>query len=215
MIQSSFIDQDFSKLMFKVRTIPLERSLLRAFPELGKHPEFKVKFDNINKDKLIRYVIYMYDRNTPLRRKFPDILRRKVEAAKEAGFKINEVGLFEDDVEEFLRGKNDKANRMIVAYARIHKNFKYSFFITIEESFYGLMRSVIGGELKNIPDLKKAQKELDESMDELLSGDKNPFLVEEVLRYMETERLALRPEDIARKLKNDEPAATNPDVSGD
>lgn len=212
-MESSFIDQDFSKLMLKVRIVPQEKSLLKVFPELNKHQEFKVKFDNLNRNKVIRYVVYMYDKNTPLRKKFPDILRRKVEAAKEAGFKINKVGLFEDDVEEFLRGKNDKVNRMIVAYARIYKNFRYSYSITVEESFYGLMRSIIAGELKNLPDLKKAQKELDESMDELLSGDKNPFLVEETLRYMETERLALRPEDIARKMKNNEPPPTNSEIS--
>lgn len=214
MIESSFVDSDFNKLTIKVRTIPKERSLLRAFPELGKHSEFRVQLKNINKDKVIRYIVYMYDRNTPFRRKFPDILKRKVEAAREAGFKVNQEGFFDEEVETFLRCKNDKVNDMTVAYARIHRNFKYSFFITMEESFYGLMRSVIGGELKDISEMKKVQKELDETMDEFLNDDDNPFLIERFLRYIEKERLSLRPEDIARKIKNHEVTTTHSEISG-
>lgn len=213
MTQSSFIGRDFSKLMINVRSIPKEKSLLRAFPELGKHPEFKVQFENIDKDKIIRYVVYICDRNTPFRKKYPDILKRKVEVAKEAGFKINEKGLFEDEVEAFLRGENDKVNDMIVAYARIYKNFKYSFFITMEEIFYQLMRSIVQGELKNVAELKKTQKELDETMNELLNDDNNPFLTRRFLRYIEKERLALRPEDIARKLKAHETSTINSKIS--
>lgn len=213
MIESSFVDSDFNKLTIKVRTIPQERSLLRAFPELGKHSEFRVQLKNINKDKVIRYIVYMYDRNTPFRRKFPDILKRKVEAAREAGFKVNQEGFFDEEVETFLRCKNDKVNDMTVAYARIHRNFKYSFFITMEESFYGLMRSVIGGELKDISEMKKVQKELDETMDEFLNDDDNPFLIERFLRYIEKERLSLRPEDIARKIKNHEVTTTHSEIS--
>lgn len=214
MMQSSFIERDFNKLIVNVRSVPKERSLLRAFPELAKHREFKVQFEKLNKDNVIRYVVYMYDRNTPFRRKFPDILKRKIEAAKEAGFKISEGGMFEEEVETLLRGKDNKVNDMVCAYARIHKNFKYSFFITMEEIFYSLMRSIVDGDLKNIAELKKTQLELDETMNELLTDDKNPFLIERFLRYIEKERLALRPEDIARKHKIDGSSTTDRKVSG-
>ena len=214
MTQSSFTERDFNKLIVNVRSVSKERSLLRAFPELAKHSEFKVQFEKLNKDKVIRYVIYMYDRNTPFRKKYPDILKRKLEAAKEAGFKISDEGLFEDEVEVLLRGENSKVNNMVCAYTRIYKNFKYSFFVTMEEIFYSLMRTIIDGELKNIGELKKTQKELDETMNDLLNDDKNPFLIEKFLRYVEKQRLSLRPEDFARKFKTDGSIKTNKEISG-
>jgi len=39
---------------------------------------------------------------------------------------------------------------------------------------------------------------------EILNQDNNPYLKDEILRYMEDERLQLRPEDIAKKLQNGE-----------
>jgi len=39
---------------------------------------------------------------------------------------------------------------------------------------------------------------------EILNQDNNPYLRDEILRYMEDERLHLRPEDIAKKLQNGE-----------
>jgi hypothetical protein len=42
--------------------------------------------------------------------------------------------------------------------------------------------------------------------------DDNPYLKDAVLRYMEEERLGLRPEDIALKLANNEQAISNKEI---
>ena len=39
---------------------------------------------------------------------------------------------------------------------------------------------------------------------EILNEDNNPYLKDEILRYMENERLALRPEDFAKKVRDEE-----------
>jgi hypothetical protein len=43
---------------------------------------------------------------------------------------------------------------------------------------------------------------------EMLNEDNNPYLKDEMLRYMESERLALRPEDIAKRSRDGEPLVT-------
>jgi hypothetical protein len=74
------------------------------------------------------------------------------------------------------------------------------------------MLEVIEGATKRIPDLRNIQEELEETMAQLMVEDDNPYLKDAVLRYMEEERLGLRPEDIALKLANNEQAISNKEI---
>jgi hypothetical protein len=47
---------------------------------------------------------------------------------------------------------------------------------------------------------------------DLLNEDDNPYIRDAVLRYMEEERLQLRPEDIALKLANDEQPVSDQEI---
>jgi len=66
------------------------------------------------------------------------------------------------------------------------------------------MVDIMGGATKQISDARSIQTELEDTMIEILNQDNNPALRDELLRYMEDERLQLRPEDIAKKLQNGE-----------
>jgi hypothetical protein len=99
-------------------------------------------------------------------------------------------------------------NQKIVQYVRHHKNYKYAYQVSIEASYSNLMLDIQGGETKSISEARKLRDELEENLLELLNQDNNPYLRDEILRYMEDERLALRPEDIAKKLQNGEPPIT-------
>jgi hypothetical protein len=48
------------------------------------------------------------------------------------------------------------------------------------------------------------RNDLEENLQELLNQDSNPFLKDAVLRYMESDRLDLRPEDFAKRAQNGE-----------
>jgi hypothetical protein len=107
-------------------------------------------------------------------------------------------GLFHENIEEMLRGKNESVNKMTVAYIRLHRNFKYSYLIGLEESFYRLMLEIMRGEMDNVGKMRNLQEDLEQILLELTADDSNPHLRGELLRYVEEERLNLRPEDIAR-----------------
>jgi hypothetical protein len=74
------------------------------------------------------------------------------------------------------------------------------------------MLQVMEGETKRIADLRSMQQELEDTMVDLLNEDDNPFIKDAVLRYMEEERLALRPEDVAIKLANNEQPFTDKEI---
>ncbi len=195
-----FADNEFDKMMFNVYRVPHNRSVLKAFATLSKLPELKKRLSGgLDKNKVLRYICFMYDKNSPLRKRFPNIMKRKIESARLAGFKLDEEGIFTENVEDMLSGKNRSVNKMIIAVVRSHRNVKYSYLVSIEESFYFMMEEVVGGEMKNMGRLKEVQNEIEETVLEMMNEDDNPLIKEELFKYMEEERLNLRPEDIARK----------------
>ena len=204
-MKSQFHDREFSQMMYSPIRVPEGDSVLRFYKDLNKIREFKLDpGEGIDNNKLLLYILCMYDKHSPYRMKFPDILKRKIEVAHDCDFETVEGGNFDSPVEDFLRGKNRVVNQKIIAYVRLHRSYKYSYQISIESAYYNLMLEILGGETKNITKARELKDELEDNLLELLNKDNNPYLKDEILRYMENERLQLRPEDIARKLQDGE-----------
>lgn len=115
-----FNKDDFNKMIFNPFSI--KGSIKKKYPKLKM---FKT-FDSAN-DSMIKYVLYMYDQNTPLKEQFPDLKIRKEQAAILSGFslikdneKLHDVFFFLSDqlvdmVDEFLRKQNNRIWSMIVS----------------------------------------------------------------------------------------------------
>lgn len=204
-MRSQFSDKEFSQMMYNPLRIPEGESVLKFYKDLAKIRAFKLDpGEGIDNNKLMQYIFCMYDKNSPYRRKYSDALKRKIEIAHDVEFEEEGGGIFVSPIEDLLKGKNRIANLKIVEYVRLHRNFKYAFLVSIEVSYYTMMVEVMGGSVKQVSDMKGIQIELEDTMLEILNQDNNPYLKEELLRYMEDERLQLRPEDIARKLQSGE-----------
>ena len=189
-------------MMYNPARVPEGESVLKYYKDLGKIRSFKLDpGEGINNNLLMKYILLMYDKNSPYRKKYSDALKRKIEIAHDVGFTDIGGGIFEPPVEDFLKGRNRIVNTKIVEYVRLHRNFKYAFLVSIETSYYTMMIDVMGGATKQVSDMKSIQTELEDTLLEILNQDNNPYLKEEILRYMEDERLQLRPEDIAKKLQ--------------
>lgn len=201
-MKSSFHPREFQSMLFDPSKVPAGSDILKFYKELAKHKEFRLNpGEAIDNNKLMQYVFCMYDMNSPYRKKFTDVLKRKIEACHDCEFPTNANGTFAEPVEDFLKGKNEIVNKKICEFVRMHRNYKYSYQVAIESSYYSLMVSILGGDTKQIQEARKMQGELEENLMEMLNQDSNPFLKNEMLRYMEDERLQLRPEDIAKKLQ--------------
>jgi hypothetical protein len=205
-----FSEIEFRGMMYNVAKMPRGANVLKYFKGLNKHRVFRISpGPRLDNNKVMLYIMCMYDKYTPFRAKFPDVLKRKIEIAHDVGFQTQEGGIFEDSVEDMLKGKNKIVNAKIVEFVRQHRNFKYAYLVGIENSYYTIMLEVMGGDTRRIGDLRDIQKELEATMMELIGEDDNPHIRDAVLRYVEEERLKLRPEDMAQKQMNDEsPIAT-------
>lgn len=208
-----FINKEFSGMMFNPTKVSDGVSIFKTFPELSKYKVFKKNpGEALDNDKVMLFIFCMYDKSTPYRPKHIDILKRKIEIAHDIGFPVSDTGNFEDPVEDMLRGKNNVVNEKIVEFVRLQRSFKYSYLVAIESSYYNVMIDVISGATKRIQELRSIQEELEDTMIQILNEDDNPFIKDAVLKYIEDERLELRPEDIALKLSKNEPPIADKEV---
>ncbi len=201
----NFHTKEFSGMMYNPEKIPDGVSVLSFYKDLNKVKEFKQSSgEMIDDNKVMLYIILLYDKESPYRKKFNDILKRKVEVAHDCGFETIEGGVFESPIEDMLKGRNEKVNRKIVEYVRLHRSYKWSYQVSVEATYANLMLEIQGGDTKNMKTLKELRDEMESNLTEMLNGDNNPYLQDEMLRFMENERLALRPEDYARRAREGE-----------
>ena len=202
-------------MQFDPSRVPEGTGILKFYKDLAKVKAFRDDpGPEIDNEKVMQFIMLTYDKNSPYRKKFPDVLKRKIEVAHDCQFKITDGGVFESATEDFLKGKNRIVNRKIVEYVRLHRSFKYSFLVSMENAYYTLMLEILGGDTKNVMKAKELRDELEESVMEIFNDDTNSFIKDELLRYMETERLELRPEDIALKLQKGETPVTVKSIKG-
>ena len=127
-------DKDFEKLRYKVHELKEKESVLEVYPELSRYPEFKKKI-RLDINKVLKYIIYLYDKKSPFISE-PDLRKRKIISAQKAGFKVNSKGEFENEVVAMLSNENVDITRMIVRYCRIQSSMTYSLLVAGMETYY-------------------------------------------------------------------------------
>tara|TARA_R100000458_G_C8268123_1_gene242980 strand:+ start:1038 stop:1634 length:597 start_codon:yes stop_codon:yes gene_type:complete len=121
-----FSKEDFNKMLFNPYSI--KGSVKKKYPKLKMFKTFLS-----SDDKMIKYVLFMYDFNTPLKEQFPDLKIRKEEAAQMSGYDL------EDD-KELLKGMffftNEKLLSMVDEYLKKQNNRIWSMIVSNEQTFF-------------------------------------------------------------------------------
>lgn len=202
-------DSSFSGLMFNVFRVPEKSDILKTFPSLNRYKEFSAEM-SLDRNIVLRYIIYMYDQRTPLRA-IDNIFKRKNEAAILAKFPEDKKNPFKKEYEDVILNKNQVVNRMIIRFVRIQKNPSFSQLVSYEEAFYNQLEKLRTDDREDqektkdlIGNTNQLRKNIDELTADLLSGDENRNLQEELYTQIEYEQLGLSPEDIALKAQNGE-----------
>ena len=189
--------------MFDVFSLPSTVVILNKFPKLAIFPEFvaPVKSD---RNKIIRYIVAVYDKRG-LRVYEQNVPKRKRMAAELAGWLPNDKGEFPPAVKEIIEGKSKTVNRMIVRYCKLHKSPRYAALVGMEETFYSILDRMVDSDTETKSTeytmFKQLENEIEDRAAEFLNGDSNREIIQQVYEDIELERLELRPEDIAKKIK--------------
>lgn len=162
-------------------------------------------------DRMMRYVLLMYDMNSPLREYYPELDKRKQFAASMAGYDLDK----EDVTELFdfkVKGEdgeytpNEHFINMIMAYLKYQNNWVWSMIVSNSEAFYEfnkrVMMPVDGARDKDILQAINIKTQIMESQDQVyqrlqkyyreLTGDDQE--IEEIIK-----RKRIRPENIDLK----------------
>lgn len=183
-----------------------------VFKNVFNFKEYYEELNEVDVVKFLRFIPMAYDKNSPLRSHFTESTRLKIKAADLAGFVRQDDGRFLSNVENVLNGCNEIANRMIIRYVVQHKNSLYTRFVMYQELYENEMNKLRNGEkgAAKISEFDTLGDKLDEIRQELFSQDNNIKLQNDFHQFYFEDKLLLRPEDIAEKLRKGEPAVAVP-----
>jgi hypothetical protein len=175
-----------------------------------EYPKLKEIMKGEGEDREVRYIILMYDVNSPLKKHYPDLFRRKQFAARLAGYDLVEEkmdALF--DFKNDLGIPNDRLLNVVISYLKYQNNWVWTMIVSNEQAFYEynkrVMMPVDGERDKDIlqaitikTQIMAAQDEIYQRLrryyKDLTGGDEN---LDELI--MTNKRL--RPEDIAKNVQ--------------
>lgn len=163
-----------------------------------------------SKGKALRFMILAYDMNNQeICEMYPDIMTRLRECAKIAGFTKDKRGRFDSDVEQLIVGFDKEFNAMVIRYVRNFYNPDFLMYI----SYWSMMIKTITQSMsadntsdqitkigQNITSLKREINEVEKI---IFSEVNLPGLKKALYKSMESEGLGLRPENIAKHIKNE------------
>lgn len=183
----------------------------------NKIPQIKTISDKIytkrfTKSMVYRYVLLMYDPNSPIQEMHSlDWFEKKYEACAYAGFELNKKRdgylYFDKKVEQMVMGENDDINDIIIFFLAWSNNSKWDYLVFLRESMLGFTRDAIGKKNRDAKTSKEYRQLYDDyknTANELAHAyEEREEFVSRFYYQIEQSRLAIRPEDYAEALSGD------------
>lgn len=199
---NDYKDSEFKRLLLNPYGRNKDADIFRLFPILGKYDAFLADTAPMNRNHVIRYVIFTFDKNTPLHN-IDDLIEKRMRGALLAGFTTGEKNKFSHDVENMIRSKNPTVNAMIIQYLIIQSSEDFMVLTAYEESLRLQMEKLIKGDvdsektkelIANVETLRTNIKSIKSSI--LVKND-DPFLDRDIYTFSEVKKLRISPEDYA------------------
>ena len=117
----------------------------------------------------------------------------------DAGYPL-ENGVFDKEVEDVLQGRNPKVADMVIAFVKLHCDLGYSHVVLLESMYYKTMKDVMRGQSAKILELQKTKEAYEAAMNDILEHDKDKGLARSLYKSINSDKLRLSPEDIAKDI---------------
>lgn len=202
---------DFSSLKYRIDLIPEGEKCIKHFPELM---ELAHLFDNssdlppdVTPDKVLRYLIYMYDPNTPLRTHISDLRKRKSTALQLINVATDENGEVSNGYNELCLLNSTWATQRFIHFCLLHDSGNFLIAETNHEIMARLSEKLLSdastgkaSELKILrSEINEARIDFEAAMERISQGE----LTNKNLQYMKftirQNSLKIRPEQYIRE----------------
>lgn len=132
-----FDKAEFKKLRFNVYSA--KGDVMSAFPRLGNIQSFK-DYIEPDRNRIIKYIVYMYDKESPLVKRFQKIEDRQRESAILAGFDTQKK---KDHLALIYANENESVNAMVCDFIVEINSRKWAMIISNEATFYEFQRALL------------------------------------------------------------------------
>lgn len=208
---------DYNLMRFNPTILAKGEKPLEKFPILARFVSFTRIQEEFPYDanKIIKYILYCYDPNSPAVIQIPDIFKRKSWCGHAAGFSIDpETTVFKVKYYDILNCEIETINYAIIDFCSLFGSVTYMSLVTGYESLYRKQRTmsqdIDDSVKKTVLDLEKVRGELWKQIQTLQKdiqeleyqylNDRNTYLVKNLYRLVNEDvykRLQLTPESRA------------------
>lgn len=134
--------REFESMSFDIFNKVKNRSVFTTFPELKEFFQDLLQTKQpLNENKLVKYIIYCYDKNSPLHLYYNNILKKKQEAAILAGWKPDAFNDFSTDMQDLFANSNPVAIQMINRWVKAQNDLDYTHLVYLMEMYNNQMLS--------------------------------------------------------------------------
>ena len=200
---------------------PTSRSALKRlqkdYPEFESHlnaGSTQAYYLETHRYKVIRYIVLLYDKNSPLWGTIQDFNQRKITALQMAGFEVEKSNEFNVAVQQgIIMGKNPVVNTMIVRYVFLFNNPKFVLLVGLLQVYLNLFFKVQEGNphKDDVKMFKDTAADIERLTAEVFGGKENAELENTLYEMMHMNKMLFRPEHVAERLsKGEEPTNVNP-----
>ena len=154
-------------------------------------------------DEILRYIILVYDLNSPIMLSTKTHNECKVKSMLMSGFEANESGEFNQEVRDaLLLGKDTGIAKMVVKYVYIFNNVDYAELMGMIEFNSQTLAKIQNHKtdsstMKNLKDTSARIRELTSN---IFGGKETREIEEQLYEQLSMSRISLRPERMVRQL---------------
>lgn len=172
------------------------------YEKLKRYGEFDFDGLELNPYEVCRFIVLMYDMESPLRLEHLELWARKRAAAEMAGFKIGKSGAFDLRVEQMLLGENVIVNTAIAKYIMLFGLPEIASLEADQASmFFEVARSLKGEANKNtLHNIAFLRKEINALTEEVFGGSEAHSLRKALYGHLEDKRNSIKPEEVIKRL---------------
>lgn len=213
-------DIDTSNLKYDPKSKNSLKKLEKEFPEFMSHlkagvASSKKEYDlEPFRDNVIKYIILLYDKNSPLWGTIQDFNHRKITALELAGFELQKNGQFINEVQQgIIMGQNSVVNNMIVRYVFLFNNPKFVMLVGLLQVYINLFAKIQEPSPKkdDITMFKQTADDIERLTSEVFGGKENVELENTLYEVMNMNKILFRPEHVAARIaQGEEPTNADP-----
>ena len=187
-------NESFKQCWLDLSLIPPTGDVLKVFGDkLRPYEEFRNYEGKFGTDKLtntmvMRFIVCMYDPNSPFE-SITDYHKRKLMSAEFAGFDIGNTGIFAEYAQMLMQGKMPIANAMIICYCLIVHSPDYATYQLFQRKYY---EDTLMDPKKKLTDIRQELNILNDFRNNILAHDLTPDIQRDYYRTVTNAELEVR-----------------------